>query len=65
MFNFVQVHGRGKFQPEEYIEYFQDQNLSLTPKFDTRGVFQKSRLGPQKGELIVVLKRKNGTKVNL
>jgi len=24
MFNFVRVQGRRKFQPQEYIEYFED-----------------------------------------
>jgi len=28
---FVQVQGRRKMEPEEYIEYFKDYILSLTP----------------------------------
>ncbi len=29
---FVRVQGRRKFQPQEYMEYFEDGNLSLTQK---------------------------------
>jgi hypothetical protein len=29
---YVRVQGRRKFQPQEYTEYFEDWNLSLTLK---------------------------------
>lgn len=45
MFNFVKVQGRRKFKPEEYMEYFEDWNLSLTPKFDKRGHFANAFFG--------------------
>ena len=32
MRNFLQGQGRRRFQPQEYIEYFEDQNLSLTQR---------------------------------
>jgi len=41
MFNFGQDQGRRKFQPQEYIEYFEDWNLSLTQKLGKRGCFAK------------------------
>jgi len=41
MFNFAQVQGRRKFQPQEYIEYFEDRSLSLTQKLGKRGGFAK------------------------
>ena len=41
MLNFVQVQERRKSQPLEYIEYFEDLNLSLTPKLVKGGCFVK------------------------
>ncbi len=41
MLNFVQVQERRKFEPQEYIEYFEDSNLSLTPKLGKRERFAK------------------------
>ena len=40
MFNFIQDQGRRKFLPQEYIEYFEDSNLSLTPILGKRGRFE-------------------------
>ncbi len=48
MLNFVQVQGRRKFSPQEYIEYFEDSaKASLRAKFEPnaeigqKGVFCK------------------------
>ncbi len=49
MFNFGQDQGRRKFQPQEYIEYFEDCNLSLTPRLAKRGRFAKVSLLEQEG----------------
>ena len=38
---FVQVQGRRKFQPQEYIKYFEDWNLSLTQKSGKKCRFSK------------------------
>jgi hypothetical protein len=39
--NFVSVQGGLKFQPNEYIEYFEDLNLSPTLKWGKRGYFSR------------------------
>ena len=41
MFNFSQYQERRKFQPQEYIGYFEDCNLSLTQRLVKRGRFAK------------------------
>ena len=38
---YVRVQERRKFQPQEYIEYFEDWNLSLTQKSDIKCRFAK------------------------
>ena len=37
---FVRVQGRRKFQPHEYIEYFEDLNLSRTQRLGKMGRFE-------------------------
>ncbi len=37
MFNLAPGQGRSKFQPQEYIEYFEVYNFDLTPRWGQRG----------------------------
>ena|GEM_PF-1621111 len=38
MFNLVSGQGKLKFQPQEYIEYFEDCNFYLTPRWGKGGI---------------------------
>jgi hypothetical protein len=40
MFNFVQGQERRKFNPQEYLGYFEDLNLSLPQRLGKRGRFE-------------------------
>ena len=62
MFNFVQGQGRREFQPQEYLQYFEDQNLSLTPLVPPQplataedwakgGIFQRSRVNDNDADM--------------
>ena len=47
---YVRVQGRRKFQPQEYMEYFEDWNLSLTQKSGIKCRFAKVSISFVKSE---------------